>query len=42
MYMTHSKEVKYKVKYTPVAFDFKAKKTKFGEEMNAEIMLNEL
>jgi hypothetical protein len=42
MYMTHLKEIKYRMKYTPVLFDFKAKKIEFGEDMTAEIMVNEL
>ena len=29
--MTHLKEIKYKVKYTPVHFNFKTKKVEFGE-----------
>jgi hypothetical protein len=36
------KEIKYKMEYIPVVFNFKTKKVEFGEEMTAEIMLNEL
>jgi hypothetical protein len=42
MYMTHLKEIKYKVKYTPVHFNFKTKKVEFGEDRAAEITINEL
>ena len=40
--MTCIKEIKYKMKYTPVLFNFKTKKIEFGEDMTAEIMVNEL
>jgi hypothetical protein len=36
------KEIKCKMEYTPVLFNFKTKKVEFGEEMSAEIMLNEI
>jgi hypothetical protein len=39
--MPHPKEIKYKVTYTPVVFNFKTKKVDLGEEMIAEIMANE-
>ena len=40
--MTHLKEIKHKMKYTPVHFNFKTKKVEFGEDMTAEIMIKEL
>ena len=40
--MTHLKEIKHKVKYTPVHFNFKTKKVEFGEDRAAEITINEL
>jgi hypothetical protein len=35
-------EIKYKVKYAPILFNFKTKQVEFGEEMTTEIMLNEV
>ena len=39
--MAHLREIKYKMKYAPVIFDFKAKKVVYGEEMTAEIIASE-
>ena len=39
--MRYSREVTYKMNYTPVVFDFKTKKVEFKEEMTIEIMANE-
>jgi hypothetical protein len=39
--MAHLSEIKYKIKYAPVIFDFKAKKVEFGEEMTAERIASE-
>jgi hypothetical protein len=33
-------EIKYKMKYAPVTFDFKTKKVEFGEEMIAEVIVS--
>jgi hypothetical protein len=33
------KGIKYKMKYTPVVFNFKTKKVEFGEDMTAEIIM---
>jgi hypothetical protein len=38
--MTHRNEIK--MKYAPVIFNFKTKEIEFGEDMIAEIMVNEL
>ena len=35
-------EIKYKVKYALILFNFKTKQVEAGEEMTTEIMLNEL
>jgi hypothetical protein len=35
--MSHPKEIKYEMTFTPVAFNF----VDFGEEMTTEIMANE-
>jgi hypothetical protein len=40
--VTHPKEIKYKMTFTPVVFNFKTKKVDFGEEMTTEIMANDL
>jgi hypothetical protein len=40
--MTSIKGIKYKMEYTPVQFNFKTKNVEFGEEMTAEIILNDL
>jgi hypothetical protein len=34
-------EIKYRMKYAPVTFDFKTKKVELGEEMTAEIIASE-
>jgi hypothetical protein len=39
--MAHLREIKYKMKYEPVIFDFKVKKVVYGEEMTAEIIASE-
>jgi hypothetical protein len=39
--MSQPKEIKYKMTFTPVVFNFKTKKVDFGEEMTTEIMANE-
>jgi hypothetical protein len=39
--MPQPKEMKYKMKYTPVLFNFKTKKVEFGEAMTAEIIIND-
>jgi hypothetical protein len=40
--MSHQpKEIKYKVTFTHVAFNFKTKMVDLGEEMTTEIMANE-
>jgi hypothetical protein len=39
--MASIKGIKYKMEYTPVHFNFKTRKVEFGEEMTAEIMLND-
>ena len=39
--MSHLREIKYKIKYAPVIFDFKAKEVEFGEEMTTEIIADE-
>jgi hypothetical protein len=36
MYITHLKEIKYWMKYTPVLFNFKTKEIEFEEDMIAE------
>ena len=41
MSMASIKGIKYKMGYAPVHFNFKTKK-EFGEEMTAEIILNDL
>ena len=41
VYMRHPIEIKYKMKYAPVTFDFKTKKVELGEEMTAEIIVSE-
>ncbi|MFL6380377.1 MAG: hypothetical protein ACJ71F_02260 [Nitrososphaeraceae archaeon] len=40
--MASIKWIKYKMEYAPVHFNFKTKKVEFGEEMTAEIILNDL
>jgi hypothetical protein len=40
--MTYLKEMKYKMKYTAVIFNFKTKKIEFEEDMTTEIMINAL
>jgi hypothetical protein len=35
------KEIKCRMEYTPVIFNFKTKKVEFREEMSAEITLSE-
>jgi hypothetical protein len=37
--MTYQKEIKYKMKYTPILFNFKSKKIEFGQDMTAEIII---
>ena len=39
--MAHLREIKYKMKYAPIIFDFKAKQVVYGEEMTAEIIASE-
>ncbi len=41
MYMQRPMEIRYKMKYAPVTFDFKTKKVEFGDEMIAEIIVSE-
>ena len=36
---TYHKEIKYKMKYTPVLFNFKSKKIEFGQDMTTEIII---
>jgi len=40
--MTESKEVKYKMTFTPAVFNFKTKKVDLEEEMTTEIVANEV
>ncbi|MFL6342650.1 MAG: hypothetical protein ACJ71K_02725 [Nitrososphaeraceae archaeon] len=40
--MSHPKEIKYKMTFTPVLFNFKTKKVDLEEEMTTEIMANEV
>ena len=40
--MASIKGIKYKMEYAPVHFNFKTRKVEFGEEMTAEIILNDL
>jgi hypothetical protein len=40
--MKHLKEIiKYRIKYTPVLFNFKTKEIEFAEDLTVEIMINE-
>jgi hypothetical protein len=41
MSMASINGIKYTMEYTPVHFNFKTKKVEFGEEMTAEIILND-
>jgi hypothetical protein len=36
-----TKGIKYKMEYAPVHFNFNTRKVEFGEEMTAEIILND-
>ena len=40
--MASTKEIKYKMTFTPVHFNFKTKDVEVGKEMIAEITLNNL
>jgi hypothetical protein len=40
--MASIKWIKYKMEYAAVHFNFNTKKVEFGEEMTAEIILNDL
>jgi hypothetical protein len=40
--MASIKGIKYKIEYTPVHFNFKTKEVEVGQEMTAEITLNNL
>jgi len=40
--MASIKGIKYKMEYASVHFNFKTRKVEFGEEMTAEIILNDL
>jgi hypothetical protein len=39
--MPEQKEIKYKMTFTPVIFNFKTKKVDFEEEMTTEIIADE-
>jgi hypothetical protein len=39
--MASIKGIKYKIEYAPVHFNFKTRKVEFGEEMTADIILND-
>jgi hypothetical protein len=36
--VSHPKEIKYKMTFIPVGFNFKTKKVEIGDEMTTEIM----
>ncbi|HJT49963.1 MAG TPA: hypothetical protein VJ729_17410 [Nitrososphaeraceae archaeon] len=40
--MSQLKTTKHGIKYTRVSFNFKTKQVEYGDEMTAEIMVNEL
>jgi hypothetical protein len=42
MHMVSTKEIRYKIEYIPVHFNFKTKEVEVGKEMTAEITLNNL